>query len=292
MQDEQRRRDLADFLRTRRERLVPEEVGMPGGTRRRTPGLRREEVAQLANVGVSWYTLLEQGRDIHPSAEILHGIATALHLTPEERDHLFLLANPQRLADVSPPEEYISPELRRLLEDLDPDPAYVMGWRWNYLAWNKAAKALFAIWERPTMYPNNIIWKIFVHDRQPDDPRWQAKAQHMLAEFRAESAPYLGEPWLKQLIADLQATSAEFREWWQRHDVRGRLDGSKYLHHELVGNLAFDHVTLQVPSNPGLKVVILMPLADTDTAAKLRHLMDATQDREGALEPSAISQTP
>src|SRR5690242_1515698 len=133
MSDEQRRQDLADFLRTRRMRLSPEQVGLIRGGRRRTPGLRREEVAQLAHVGVSWYTLLEQGRAIHPSREVLQSIADALHLTPDERQHLFLLADQQPPADTHVSDEQASPALRRMLDALNPFPAYIIGRRWNYL---------------------------------------------------------------------------------------------------------------------------------------------------------------
>jgi len=131
MSDEQRRQDLADFLRTRRMRLSPEQVGLIPGRRRRTPGLRREEVAHLANVGISWYTQLEQGRDIHPSREVLQSIADALQLTPDEQHHLFLLANQQSLVETPISDEQISPALRRVLDALNPVPAYIIGRRWS-----------------------------------------------------------------------------------------------------------------------------------------------------------------
>src|SRR5579864_5670544 len=127
MSDEQRRQDLADFLRTRRMRLSPEQVGLIRGGRRRTPGLRREEVAQLAHVSVSWYTLLEQGRALHPSREVLQSIAEALQLTSEERHHLFVLADQQPLVETPVSPEQVSPALRRVLDALNPLPAYVIG---------------------------------------------------------------------------------------------------------------------------------------------------------------------
>src|SRR5262249_5364124 len=145
MSDEQRRQDLADFLRTRRMRLSPEQVGLIRGGRRRTPGLRREEVAQLAHVGVSWYTLFEQGRDIHPSKDVLHSIANALQLSPDERQHLFLLADQQYVVDADASDEQVSPALRRVLDALTPVPAFIMGRRWNYLAWNTTAEDIFQL---------------------------------------------------------------------------------------------------------------------------------------------------
>ncbi|GCE10696.1 helix-turn-helix transcriptional regulator [Tengunoibacter tsumagoiensis] len=276
MNEAQRRQALGDFLRTRRSRIFPTEVGLPAGKRRRTPGLRREEVAQLANIGVSWYTSLEQGRDIHPSTEILSSIATALQLTFDERQHLFLLADMQRFHDELPLDEYISPALRRILEDLNPDPAYVMGRRWDYLAWNTAAEQVFTPSRISLPYAYNIVWRIFGNsERQSNDPDWEQKAQGILAEFRAESVQYADEEWFKQLIADLQQVSPEFRAWWPRHDVRGRLDGRKNIEHPVVGSLLFEHVTLQVPSNSHLKVMIYTPLPGTKTSEKLQFLLSS-----------------
>src|SRR5438874_7593496 len=139
MDERERRQALADFLRTRRARLSPADVGLPSGMRRRTPGLRREEVAQLANIGTSWYVWLEQGRDVHPSTQVLESLAHALRLTVNERRHLFLLAGQPLPAPALPPEECVGPALQQLLDDLNPTPACVIGRRWDYLAWNKAA---------------------------------------------------------------------------------------------------------------------------------------------------------
>ncbi len=276
MSDERRRQDLADFLRTRRMRLAPEQVGLIGGGRRRTPGLRREEVAQLAHVGVSWYTLLEQGRDIHPSSEVLQSIAEALQLTSAERQHLLLLANQQYLVGADASREEVSPALHRVLDALNPIPAYVIGHRWNFLAWNRAAEhvLLLSKWEPP--YEYNAVWRMFAGSisQRLYNPEWEQVAQRVLAEFRAESARYTDDEWLKRLIADLQRVSPEFRAWWPRHDVRGQSDALKEIEHPLVGRLMFEHTTLQVPAMPELKVMIYTPRPETDTLAKLHQLMD------------------
>ncbi|GER90359.1 transcriptional regulator [Dictyobacter vulcani] len=276
MSDDQRRQDLADFLRTRRMRISPEQVGVIRGGRRRTPGLRREEVAQLANVGVSWYTLLEQGRDIHPSSAVLHNIADALQLTPAERQHLFLLADQQPLIDTHPSHEQISPALRRVIDALNPIPAYIIGRRWNYLAWNTTAEHIFLRSPSVPPYEYNAVWRIFADPMSHyiHNPKWEQVAQKVLAEFRADSARYADEEWFKRLIADLQRVSPEFRAWWPRHDVRGRDDAQKDMEHPLVGRLMFEHTTLQVPTAPELKVMIYTPLPETDTLAKLQQLMD------------------
>ena len=280
MSDEQRRHDLADFLRTRRRRLSPEQVGLISTGRRRTPGLRREEVAQLASVGVSWYTLLEQGRDIHPSSAVLVSIAGALQLTPDERQHLLLLADQLNLVDTGDADEQVSRALLRVLDALNPIPAFVFGRRWNYLAWNAAAEQVLLLPQLAPPYENNAVWRIFVGplSHQLFSPNWEQVALKVLEEFRADSVRFADEEWFKCLIADLQRVSPEFRAWWPRHDVRGRSDALKNINHPLVGCLMFEHTTLQVPHRPELKVQIYTPLPETDTLAKIRQLMAMKED--------------
>ncbi|GCE08205.1 helix-turn-helix transcriptional regulator [Dictyobacter aurantiacus] len=276
--DEQRRQELADFLRTRRMRLSPEQVGLIGGGRRRTPGLRREEVAQLANVGVSWYTLLEQGRDVHPSREVLQSIADGLQLTPAERQHLFLLADQPPIIDPPDADEQVSPALRRVLEALNPVPAYIVGRRWNFLAWNTAAEHILAL-SRTAAAPHaySVVWRMFTDPqtrRIHHQPTWEQVAQKVLAEFRADSALFADEEWFTRLVADLQRVSPEFRAWWPRHDVRGRADALKDFVHPVIGCLVFEHTTLQVPDMPDLKLMIYTPVPGTDTQEKLQQLMN------------------
>lgn len=284
MSDEVRRQNLAAFLRTRRERLSPEAVGLIRGARRRTAGLRREEVAQLANVSVSWYTLLEQGRNIHPSRDVLHGIADALQLTPIERQHLFLLADPQPLIETYVSydkmlDEEVSPALHRILDALDPVPAYILGRRWRYLAWNRAAEQLLQL-SNSAAYGYNAIWRVFADPaaRHVYHQHWEQVAQMVLAIFRAQSAPYSHEEWFKTWIADLQRVSPEFRTWWSRHDVRRIADMRKEVYHPLVGCLLFEHTTLQVPTMPDLKLMVYTPLPETDTLTKLQKLMAQTEN--------------
>jgi transcriptional regulator with XRE-family HTH domain len=238
--------------------------------------LRREEVAQLAHVGVSWYTLLEQGRDVHPSKEVLHSIADALQFTPAERRHLFLLADQQPVVETHAPDEEVSPALHRVLDALTPVPAVILGRRWNYLAWNITADDILQL-SRPTPpYDNNAVWRTFADPLSPvlHSPKWEQVAQKVLEEFRADSARYADEEWFKRLIADLQRVSPEFRAWWPRHDVRGRADARKDMMHPVVGQLMFEHTTLQVPTTPELKIMIYTPVPDTDTLEKLHQLMD------------------
>src|SRR5499427_2530637 len=187
MQEQERRQALADFLRQRRAHLSPTDVDLPPGFRRRTPGLRREEVAQLANMGTSWYVWLEQARDVHPSAAILESLAQALRLTLNERRHLFLLAGqPLPPPPVSPEEESISTALQQMLSDLNPSPAYVLGRRYDYLAWNEAADALFSISDvisdSSSPYARNMVWRLFTNPTTRERPNWEAVARATLAE--------------------------------------------------------------------------------------------------------------
>jgi hypothetical protein len=227
-------------------------------------------------VGVSWYTLLEQGRDIHPSREVLHNIADALQLTLDERQHLFLLADQQHLTDTPVSNEQVSPALRRVLDALNPVPAYVIGRRWDYLAWNTAAEHVLSLSESVPPYEYNAVWRIFANpmSHRTYHPKWEQVAQKVLAEFRADSARYTDEEWFKRLIADLQRVSPEFRAWWPRHDVRVKSDTLKEIEHPIVGCLMFEHTTLQVPAMPELKIMIYTPLPETDTLKKLQQLMD------------------
>jgi transcriptional regulator with XRE-family HTH domain len=273
LQESERRQALADFLRKRRACLSPADVGLPPGLRRRTPGLRREEVAQLANMGTSWYVWLEQGRDVHPSAQVLESLAQALRLTPNERRHLFLLAGQPLPPHVSAEEESASPALQQVLDDLDPTPAYAMGRRYDCLAWNKAADGLFAISEASSRYAHNLIWRLFTSPTMREDPHWEMIARGTLAEFRAASARYPGDGWFEELIEDLKQVSPEFCLWWPHHDVRSSLDSHKVIEHPTLGHLEFEHLTLQILNNPDIRIMIYTP--NVETRAKLQRFLEA-----------------
>lgn len=258
MKDLERRKALADFLRSRRARLSPADVGLPPGARRRTPGLRREEVAQLANIGVSWYTALEQGRDVRPSEQVLNSLAEALRLSPAERRHLFLLALPhlEPLPAGTPPEETISEELKEAVHSLNPHPAYVMGRRWDLLEWNRAAEVVFSFSSIAPPHRRNLLWRSFTHPGLRAHPDWYEMAQGLVSQFRADSARYPGDPSFAELIEDLMSISEEFRTLWKLHDVRSLREGVKEMDHPQHGRLVFHHVTLQVPANGDQRVVL------------------------------------
>jgi transcriptional regulator with XRE-family HTH domain len=271
MNENERRLALSDFLRKRRAQLAPADVGLPPGLRRRTPGLRREEVAQLANIGTSWYVWLEQGRDVHPSAQVLESLAQALRLTPNERRHLFLLTGQALPAPASPAEERINPALQQMLDELGPTPAYASGRRWDYLAWNDAADRLFSIAEPTPPHTHNMVWRLFNTPSARKNAHWEQIARGTLAEFRTASARYPGDSSFEELIEDLKEVSPEFRLWWPHHDARSALDGHKSLRHPALGSLEFEHITLQVLNDPDIRIVIYTP--DADTRAKIQDYL-------------------
>lgn len=271
-----RRREFAAFLRSRRERLTPEDVGLSPGFRRRTPGLRREEVALLAGVGSTWYTWLEQGRDVNPSIEVLSALAKALKLDPAERQHLFLLSDrPVPESRRSGPETVPEPILR-MLESMAGQPAYVLGRRWDILAWNRAAVAVFGDYNQLKGDERNSMHMIFAN---PDHRRkivdWEILAPASLAMFRADSVRYAGDPDFERLIAILNAKSAKFRAWWPKHEVLRPLGGLKRIDHPKAKRMVFEYTSLAITDQPDMKFVIYTPLKEEETATKLADLIKA-----------------
>ncbi|CAG7653814.1 helix-turn-helix transcriptional regulator [Paenibacillus allorhizosphaerae] len=268
---QERLHELAQFLRSRRARISPEQAGLPGGGRRRTPGLRRGEVALLAGVSVDWYTWLEQARDIQVSPQVLESLARALQLDSNERKHLFLLALQQLPADLSPADSDIRPTLQRFLDLQGTSPAYVTDQRLNIVAWNKAASLIYGNYETMSARERNTVWRTFTspYVRQLLREHWEAHARHRLAHFRAAYGKFAGDPWWMELIADLSATSEEFREWWPRHDVLSGPEGKKINDHPAVGKLVFDQISFLVSDAPHLTVTINVPSKDDDTVTKL-----------------------
>jgi len=256
MDDQERRQALADFLRTRRARLQPADVGLPVRSRRRTPGLRREEVAELANIGVSWYTLLEQGQDVHPSRTVLDNLAQALRLSAAEAQHLFLLAGHEHPAPMHAEQEQVTPALQRVIDALNPHPAFVIGRRWDVLSYNRTADFLFHYDEPCPPYPRNAIWRFFNRAEAKADLDWEERAKSMVAGLRADYARYPGDPAFRDLIADLRQVSAQFRLWWEQQDVRGLPDGPRTMQHPTLGLLEFDHVTFQDALAPEVRVKV------------------------------------
>ncbi len=269
-----RRSELSDFLRTRRAKIVPSDVGLADGARRRTPGLRREEVALLANIGTTWYTRLEQGLPINVSADVLDGIARALRLTTDERRHLYLLSG---LVLAREPHEHETEErvgdlVRRVLDSLDPCPAYVRGRRWDVLAWNRSADAL-SDFSRTVGPARNAVWRLFL------DPSMVARLgdpgcskRRCVAQFRAVAAKYPHDPAFVDLIDELRTKSPEFRTLWAEHDVLGPADGLKRYLHPRLGELILDYTAFQLPGDADMHVVVLTAAPGSESERKLHDL--------------------
>lgn len=254
MDEKERREALAAFLRTRRALLQPAEVGLPARKRRRTPGLRREEVAELANIGVSWYTLLEQGQDVHPSRQVLSSLSQALRLTATEERHLFLLASGEGSGKKMAEEEPIPPELQRVVDALDPHPAYLVGRCWNVLTWNRAADLVFRLHEPCPPHSNNIVWRFFQSEIRTFYQEWEKQAQTLVALFRADYARSPGDALFREIIEDLQQASSQFCQWWEQQQMHISPNELQVIQHPTLGRLEFDFVTFNPPHFPDFRV--------------------------------------
>lgn len=257
--------ELGRLLRSRRERLLPEDVGLAPGLRRRTRGLRREEVALLANLSTTYYTFLEQGRNVRPSRQVLDALARALHLSGAEHALLCQLAHGAPPADEDPRAETLAPGVAALVDRMDPYPTYVTGRRWDILAANRAARALFTDWLTLPPDERNILWFMFT------DPRartiyveWEREASAQLGRFRAAAARRPDDPEFVELIQRLLNASPEARRWWSRHDVLPLSSGTKRLRHHTLGELTVHHLVLQVADAPDQKLVTFASTSPDD----------------------------
>ncbi|MGC9538441.1 helix-turn-helix transcriptional regulator [Streptomyces sp. UG1] len=273
-----RRHELAAFLRHRREHLTPEQVGLPRGRRRRTPGLRREEVAQLSAVGVTWYTWLEQARDIQVSVQVLDALARTLMLDPSERSHLFQLAG---AVDPTPATtcSSVTPALRAVLEQLEPYPACLQNSRYDILAYNRTYGLLLCDLETVPPEDRNCMILSYTHQD------WQSSIVHlgetqrlMAARFRAAMAGHLAEPAWKMLLKRLRTESAEFREAWDRHEVVAHRSKRKEFINQYVGRLVVDHTDLWLSPEVGPRMVTYVP-ADGESGERLKRLHEISLAR-------------
>ncbi len=246
--------ELGDFLRSRRARLTPKAVGLPSGRRRRTPGLRREEVAELAGIGVDWYVRLEQGRSVTPSATTVDALARALRLSRVEHAHLKALThNGERRAFVR---ETVPDTLKRMLEGLG-SPAYITGRRWDVLAWNVAAEEIFAFGRVPEA-DRNILISVLTNPatRKIFGPHWPEEARRIVAMFRATHDLWADDPAFRDLLERLRKGCPEFAGWWRAHDVKSAAGGRKTMRHPKRGELQFEHASFQSNDDPALKLII------------------------------------
>ncbi|WP_018183070.1 helix-turn-helix transcriptional regulator [Kaistia granuli] len=264
-----RRQELGEFVRAHRERLQPSMFGLDPGARRRTPGLRREELAQLSGVGATWLSWIEQGRDIAVSANALARLARVMRLTPAERAYLFDLGgrrDPQAAGDASA--DVLPAGLPATLDAL-PTPAYVLDRAWTALAWNAAAAHLFSGWLDGASAPgsvsceNNLLRYIFrvplartvIHD-------WATRARRVAAEFRADYSRHLESPEMRALVDELSRASPFFAEAWEAHAVVDREGGLRTFDHPVDGFLRYEQTTFLLARHPDIKLVLLTPASD------------------------------
>jgi transcriptional regulator with XRE-family HTH domain len=260
---------LGQLLRSRRERLVPADVGLPAGQRRRTAGLRREEVALLASLSTTYYTFLEQGRPVRPSAQVLDALAAALRMSAAERRYLHVLANGPDddhgdQTNDGPPPERLDPAVADLVRRLEPFPTLVKGRRWDVLAANPAARELFADWKTPQTQERNLVRWMFTADQAREVYlEWEPEARALLGRFRLAAARHPDDPDVRALIAELHRDSEHVRDWWPRHDVTPMGSGSKKLRHPRFGPAEYSHVVLQLADHPDQTLVTYSPQEDT-----------------------------
>ncbi|GAB2489831.1 helix-turn-helix domain-containing protein [Nocardiopsis aegyptia] len=270
-----RRAELGEFLRTRRARLAPEDVGVPRlGRYRRVPGLRREELAQVAGVSVAYYTRLEQGHGRNVSAEVLDAIARALRLTDAEHAHLTHLAKPKRHRRRTPARsQRVRPALRQLIDSLEGVPAYVLGRRSDILAWNRMAASLFGDWSRLPARERNWARMVFLTPESRElFVEWDAKAADIVSFLRMEAGCHADDPELAALVGELSVHSDEFRRLWAEHDVKEKGHGVKRLRHPLVGELALSFETFTLPDDADQHLVTYHAEPGSPAADGLRLL--------------------
>ncbi|MFC6580671.1 helix-turn-helix transcriptional regulator [Planomonospora parontospora] len=255
-----RRAELGAFLRTRRGRVTPQDVGLPPGSRRRTPGLRREEVAQLAGVGVTWYTWLEQGRPINASTQVLDAISRTLRLDQAEHEHLYRLADVPAVAETEG-DRGLEPETRIILDQLGPLPAAVYNARYDLMAWNATYERLFPGTTTQPPATRNALWQLFT-TRDCCNPvvNREEELPQMVATLRAGFGRHLGEPAWTEFVRRLSAASPDFARMWATHDVARPGSRMKIFQHCTVGLIRTVSTSLALSSPPEARMVVYTPL--------------------------------
>ncbi|MGJ5205280.1 helix-turn-helix transcriptional regulator [Bradyrhizobium sp. HKCCYLR20261] len=249
-----RHAELGNFLRSRREKLAPEALGLAAGRRRRTVGLRREEVAELAGIGVDWYIRLEQGRAVKPSSTTIDALARALRLTKAEHAHLKALA--RETARKPFVREQVPDRLRELVQSLN-QPAYISGRRWDVLAWNDAADEIFGFSQLADADRNTLLLMLCTpRVRRLFGAQWKELARRMVAQFRATYDLWAGDPAFLDLLARLRDGSRDFEELWAAHDINALAAGEKLLDHPKKGRVKLRYATFQANDDPALKLAI------------------------------------
>ena len=259
MTAQDRRRELAEFLRSRRARRTPAQAGLPTFGRRRTPGLRREEVATLAGVSITWYTWLEQARDIRVSRQILGSLATALGLDAVERDHLFRLAD-EPPPDRAPSRAELPPQYELLLTHLDPNPAFIVNPRFDILAWNRGCELLYGDLGALSASRRNVLWLTFTAPEVREMTRdWETEAALTVALFRTQANEGILAPEITGLITELADASPDFARMWRRKELAPFVPDARTIDHPMLGEVTLEYVKLHVANDDKTLVSYLLP---------------------------------
>ncbi|WP_131194618.1 helix-turn-helix transcriptional regulator [Lichenihabitans psoromatis] len=254
---------LGHFLKDRRARLDPIALGFSG--RRRTPGLRREEVAQRSNISPTWYTWLEQGRGGAPSADVLNRIAGGLMLTDIEREHLFMLGLGRPPEVRYTPGEGVTPRLQRVIDAFEVSPALIKSATWDVVAWNHAAAVVLTDYGKLPQSERNILRIMFSNSKvRAAQPDWDSMARFVVAAFRADAARAGAVSEVADLVKDLCRLSPEFKGFWQDNEVRSHGDGVKRLQHPTLGAIEMDYSTFAVDARPDLSMIVYNPVSVAD----------------------------
>ena len=277
MNRETRLQALSEFLKTQRSKINPQMVGLPVGTRRRTPGLRREEVAHLAGVSTTWYTWLEQGRDITVSNSVLDAISDALQLNKDERNYLYALALPEAEKRSFSNDEVtvISPALTKILNELRNCPIIISDRRCHIVGWNPAAAHVFLDFDQIPKEERNLIQLLFSRKEFKSlAVNWEHFVKGFLAIFRTYYGQYVGDQWYTSFINEMEQNFPEFHELWNESEVSSAPDVLIEFRHAKAGKMLFNLTSLQVQGNIDLRCSVYTPVENTNTESKLRKLMD------------------
>ncbi|MFD7918798.1 helix-turn-helix transcriptional regulator [Streptomyces sp. NPDC059740] len=290
------RTELSEFLRSRRARLRPEDVDIaPFGGRRRVPGLRREELAQLAGVSVAYYTRLEQGRGQNVSSAVLDAIATALRLDATERAHLNRLVKPVSRAArrTSCPPQRIRPALQQLMDAMENVPAYVVGRRLDILGGNRLGRALLGDFTQLPRERRNMAWQIFLDPAARDlYEEWERKATEVVAFLRLDAGRFPDDPRLSELVGELSVKSEAFRKMWAAHDVKEKGYGVKHLRHPLVGRLTLSYESFTLPADCDQQLVTYHAEPGSPSAQSLGLLASWTSGEAAEPDTTSAGRTP
>lgn len=270
---------MSDFLKAKRSKIHPQMVGLPTGTRRRTPGLRREEVAQLAGVSTTWYTWLEQGRDINVSTFVLDSVSKALQLNMDERKYLYALATgegtkPELMMENEPK---ISPSLNKILQELKVCPTIISDRRCNIVGWNEAAANVFLNFAEIDYDKRNLIYLLFARKELKSlAVNWEHFVNGYLAIFRTYYGQYVADPWYDQFIDKMEKEYSEFHDMWNQSEVSSAPEVIIEFRHAKVGKMLFHLTSLQIQGTNELRCSIYTPSEESTTENKLKKLMENT----------------